>query len=74
MFHARSTSNIKKSILYFLNKAISGPLRSCFDQLDQEFLKNWSCLSYPRIAQIKKVVREKTMFKMFFLYKPILSV
>ena len=26
--------------LCFLYKAILGPLKSCFDQLDQEFLKN----------------------------------
>ena len=39
MFHARSTSNnISKQ--HFLCKAILGPLKSCFDQLDQEFLKN----------------------------------
>ena len=30
----------KKSKQYFLYKAILGPLKSCFDQLDQEFLKN----------------------------------
>ena len=30
----------EKSILYFLYKAILGPLKSCFDQPDQDFLKN----------------------------------
>ena len=63
----------KNSILYFLYKAILGPLKSCFDQLDQEFLKNWSYLSYPRIFISREMLfREKTMFKMYFLYKPIL--
>ena len=65
----------KKSILYFLYKAILGPLKSCFDQLDQEFLKNWSYLSYPRIFISREMLfREKTMFKMYFLYKPILTL
>ena len=48
MFHAPSTSDIKnRSSACF--KAILGPLKSYFDQLDQEFLKNWSYLSNPRI-------------------------
>ena len=65
----------KKSILYFLYKAILGPLKSCFDQLDQEFLKNWSYLSYPRIFISREMLfRGKTMFKMYVLYKPILTL
>ena len=28
-----------KAVLHFLYKAILGPLESCFNQLDQEFLK-----------------------------------
>ena len=64
----------KNSILYFLYKAILGPLKSCFDQLDQEFLKNWSYLSNPCIFISREMLfREKTMFKMYFLYKPILG-
>ena len=75
MFHAWSTSNIKKSILYFLYKAILGPLKSCFDQLDQEFLKSWSYLSYPRIFISREIMfREKTMFKMYFIYNPIITL
>ena len=65
----------KKAILYFLYKAILGPSKSCFDQLDQEFLKNWSYLSYPRIFSSREMLfREKTMLKMCFLYKPILTL
>ena len=65
----------KKSILYFLYKAILGPLKSCFDQLDQEVLKSWSYLSYPRIFISREMLfREKAMLNMYFLYKPILTL
>ena len=74
MSHARSTSNIKFRSFISFYKAILGPSKSCFDQLDQEFLKSWSYLSYPRIFISREMLfREKTMFKIYLMYKSIIS-
>ena len=64
-----------KSNQYLLYKAILGPLKSCFDQLDQEFLKSWSYLSYPRMFISREMLfRVKSIFTMYFRYNPILSL
>ena len=61
--------------MYFLYKPILTLLKSCFDKLDQEFLKNLSYLSNPCIFISREMLfREQTMFKMYFLYKPILTL
>ena len=60
--------------MYVLDKPTLGPLRSCFDQLDQDFLKN---LSYPASPSIfissGMLFREETMFNMYVHHKLILG-
>ena len=52
----------EKSKQYLLYKSILGPLSSCFDKLDTEFLKNWSYLLNPCIFISKEILFRENQY------------
>ena len=60
--------------MYFLHKLTLGPLKTCFEKLNQEFLKK-PIVSFKSSYVISREIlfREETMSNMYFLYNPTLG-